>query len=242
MKGLLLSGLGLGLCVFIAYFGQSMGLQHSTANKSAFICSTNVIWVALVQSIRSKSFNLQTWVCVGFAILGSAILELQGSSAPAIEDLWLLLQPIGFGTGYVLLEGVMKNYPEQAGAISGLKLLVIGMFSLLWAASTGQDMADLQAVLASPPAVAGLIYTGLVTTAGGIWLQSVCFKKVPATDASIILSSEPIWAAIFASFLLGEHVSATDAVGGSAIILACLANEFDWVTRAINYVDSKKAV
>ena len=43
-KDLMIKGMSIGFCIFLAYVGQAIGLETSTANKSAFICSMNVVW------------------------------------------------------------------------------------------------------------------------------------------------------------------------------------------------------
>ena len=93
----------------------------------------------------------------------------------------------------------MAKHPTEAGAITSFKWLATSVLSLIWAASMGHTFADLKPILESPIAVGGLLYMGLFTSALMLWLQSHAFKNVPATDVSIILTFEPISAAIFAS-------------------------------------------
>ena len=196
--GLVRNGVLVGLSVFLGYIGQSLGILTSTANKTAFFCSMNVVWVAMISSLMNRSFKRRTWAAVLLAISGAAFIELRGVVAPSMSDLWLLLQPIGFGTGYLLLEHNMKQFPSSAQAITSFKLFTISTCSLVWAAYNGHTLADLRPIFSNPIAAAGLLYTGLVTTAFAILVQSVAFKRVSSTDASIILTSEPIWASLFA--------------------------------------------
>ncbi|KAJ1439386.1 hypothetical protein B484DRAFT_299447, partial [Ochromonadaceae sp. CCMP2298] len=192
--GLVRNGIAVGLCVFVGYIGQSLGILESTANKTAFFCSLNVVWVALVTGVRTQTFKKKTWAAVTLAILGAAVIELKGFVTPELNDLWLVLQPIGFGSGYLVLEENMKEYPQSARAITAIKLLTIATLTTLWAGLDGHSVADLAPILENPIATAGIMYTGLITTALAIYMQSVVFKKVSSTDASIILTSEPIWA------------------------------------------------
>lgn len=190
----------MGFFVFLGYFGQGLGMSlGSSANKSAFICSMNCVWVALLQIITSSIFKAQTWLSILLAICGVAILELQGSEPIALGDYWLILQPIGFGTGYVLLESLMVEYPEEATAITSFKLLVIALFSSIWAIGNGKSFEDLGPFLDSFHAIVGILYCALFTTVAAIWCQSIAFKKVSAKDVSIILCTEPIWATIFSA-------------------------------------------
>jgi drug/metabolite transporter (DMT)-like permease len=186
--------------VFLGYFGQGVGMSlGASADKSAFICSLNCVWVALIQGILQAGFKLQTWLSVLFAVTGVAMLELNGSMPVTPGDVWLILQPIGFGSGYVILESIMGDYPNDAAAITSFKLLFIGFFSIVWCTLNGKTWEDLKPILHSTTAIAGLLYCSLVTTVLALWAQSIAFKKVTAKDVSIILCTEPIWATVFSA-------------------------------------------
>jgi drug/metabolite transporter (DMT)-like permease len=45
-----------------------------------------------------------------------------------------------------------------------------------------------------------------------------------SSEASVLLATEPIWAAAFAAALLGEAVGANDVAGGALIVLGCVCN------------------
>jgi drug/metabolite transporter (DMT)-like permease len=189
-----------GSCKFCGYWGQATGLVTGSANKSSFICSMNVVWVAFLTSIREWKFSIQTWTCVLLAVSGAAYLELSGSSEPSMNDIYLCIMPFGFGTAYFILEILLGkssqiegNKEDNAAAVTAFMLMTVGFHSTLWAIYQGNTLDDLLDVMESKSAVFFLLYTGFFTTASMIWLQAVTFKEVSATDGSIILSTEPIW-------------------------------------------------
>lgn len=240
-----LRGVSIGCSKFFGFLGQAIGLRTSTANKAAFFCSLNVVWVATLTSFRDGKFKASTWMTILIAILGAAILELNGSTAPNSGDFFLLMQPIGFGGAYFLLDSAVGKHHYRvigdasepgtekqlapsvvdAGALMGFAMLTVACICTAWAALSGHSLEDLQPIYSSPTALTGLAYTGLFTTAAMVYLQGQFFKEIPATDASLILSTEPVFAAAFASSLLGEFPSPTDYIGGSLIVFACLSNE-----------------
>ena len=252
-----------GCFVFIGYVGQSLGLKMgTTADKSAFISSLVVVWVALCPLITRSYSNFRAtrggavpapadptqkviWPTVLLAVAGVAILELEGSTPPNVGDLFSLLQPVGFGTSYVLIEGMMRRHTgaDAPRQLTGLRVLSIALLSLLWALSTKSINANhLESIMHSPTAQASLLYLSCVTTAAGLWLQTLAFREVTASDASIILSSEPVWAALFALGFLGEGITSTDVLGGGLIISACLANELKLdITRPLQAMATRGA-
>lgn len=229
----LLQAFAVGLTIFPGHFGQSMGLMYSSADKGAFICSLSVVWVAMLDSFIKRKFDIQTTISAVVAVCGTALLELQGSSPPTSDDLWFLLQPVGFGTGYILLERLLKKYPgeEYVQPTTGMKMLSMSFATTFWAISKGHTFADITPLFDSQPAMISMAYVSIVTTALAIGIQSYAFKKVSATDSSIILASEPVWAAGVASIVLGEQLGLPEMIGGGLIIGACVINELNLVNR-----------
>jgi type IV secretory pathway VirB6-like protein len=66
----------------------------------------------------------------------------------------------------------------STGAITAFKIISIAIASIIWAASCGHTLADLGPIMESNIAVIGLLYTGLVTTAAALWVQSYAFEEV----------------------------------------------------------------
>merc|ERR1711965_201852 len=83
-------------------------------------------------------------------------------------------------------------------------------------------------------AMLSLGYISIITTALAIGIQSYAFKQVSATDSSIILATEPVWAAGAATMLLGERLGVVELAGGCLIIFACIINELNLVNKVIN--------
>ena len=243
-----------GVCIFAGYIGQALGLANgSTPEKVSFIASLVVIYVPLLQGFLKKDFSDTVWSSVILALIGIAALELGGSSRPTLGDLYALGQPIGFGTSYILLEKVLKgkdaslfdnpsddgfneksrelSMPPDPAAVTGLRILFITLASAGWALASGQDLGKVQEVLQNPLAIDDIIYTGAISTALGIFLQTLGSSKVKATDVSIIFAAEPVFATAFAVFYLGSVCSTQDILGGSLVLIACVANEYDFAGR-----------
>jgi len=213
-----------GAWVAFGYIGQAVGLMTTTASKSCFICSLNVVFVAMIVGITKRKFDPQTLCAAVLAVAGVGFLELAGSQQFVIGDLISLAQPIGFGMGYIRLEEIMAENPKDALPVTAVKLGMVALAS--WAyyvLTTGAP--DLEPVLASSAALTGILYTGLVTTALALVVESVAFRFIDATAASVIFTTEPLWAAVFAVWLINEPFSAVDAVGGALVIGANVIKE-----------------
>ena len=218
-------------CVFVAVLAEYW--RVSKASSDAAIAGTDT----------DEKFDLKRLLPAALAVVGVAIVELKGAGgAPTIGDALSFAQPIGFGMGYLTLEKMMAKKPEAASLVTTIKLLVVAAASFclfqvspLISAATSADggglasaiselsfrVPDFTPILQSPLALGGILYTGLITTAFALWIESIAFAKVPATDASIILTTEPLIAAGFGAVALGETFGISDYVGAALIVGAC---------------------
>mmetsp|Transcript_4943 Transcript_4943/g.11790 ORF Transcript_4943/g.11790 Transcript_4943/m.11790 type:complete len:393 (+) Transcript_4943:43-1221(+) len=227
-----------GSWVAFGYLGQTLGLMTTTASKSCVICSLHCVFVAVVaevwrvsRSTAETKFDYTRLIPAMIAVVGVAIVELKGAGgAPTIGDALSFAQPIGFGMGYLKLEEIMAKKPDGGLAVATIKLSVVFLASLLMyeltplfsgASDFALTVPDISPILASPMAMAGILYTGLVTTAAALWVESIAFAKVSATDASIILTTEPLFAAFIGAMTLGEIFGASDYLGATLIVGAC---------------------
>lgn len=219
-------------CIFVAIVAETM--RVNSAKDRGYLAN----------------FDLKKLIPALIAVTGVAIIELKGAAGdPTIGDLISFAQPIGFGMGYLQLEELMKKQPSAALPVSAIKLLVVSTAALLFfeasphasvdlASSIDADAAvegakqslggiglkipDFTPILQSPVAMGAIFYTGLITTSLALWVESIAFQRVPATDASIILTTEPLFAAAVSAALVGETFGASDAVGASFIVGACI--------------------
>jgi drug/metabolite transporter (DMT)-like permease len=243
-----------GSWVAFGYIGQTLGLITTTSSKSCVICSMHCVFVAIVAEIWRvqkcseekfctldnpvNKFDVKQLLPAAVAVLGVAIVELKGAGgSPTIGDALSFAQPIGFGTGYLLLEKLMAKRPEAALPVSAIKLTTVAVASLilfevspLINGGSINDLAfripDFSPILSSSVATGGILYTGLITTALALWVESVTFAKVPAKDASLILTTEPLFAAGCGAVALGETFGTSDYVGASLIVGACVLSIF----------------
>ena len=64
----------------------------------------------------------------------------------------------------------------------------------------------------------------MITTAANRLGETTALGKLSSAEASVLLATEPLWAALFAALLLGEQLGWNDGVGGALIVAACLVN------------------
>jgi drug/metabolite transporter (DMT)-like permease len=198
----------------------------------------------------------QTWIAAITCLIGVGVLELGGEGGlgdVGTGDVWSILQAVGFGTSFFITERMMAKEPSQALPITAMQCAMSAAFAGIWAGLDGIGFMDGALSFGSPHGawlldesmknsftLPGLFlddsfrnvalaaaFTGFVTTAGNRVGETVALGKLSSSEASVLLATEPLWAAVFASFLINEQLSLWDGVGGALIVAACVATAID---------------
>ncbi len=198
----------------------------------------------------------QTWIAAITCLVGVGVLELGGDGGigdVGWGDVWSVLQAVGFGTSFFITERMMAKEPTQALPITAMQCAMSALFAGLWAGADGLGFMDGLFSFGSPHGawlmdesvkstftLPGLFFedgfrnvafaaafTGFVTTAANRVGETIALGKLSSSEASVLLATEPLWAAVFASYLINEQLSLWDGVGGTLIVLACVATAIE---------------
>lgn len=229
--GAIVAGFEVGLWNSVGYVAQAIGLPTTLASHSAFLCSMAVVIVPILDFVsRNKPRLLPQQVTgVVLAVLGVAFLELDGASFDfSVGEMVSAIQPFAFGMGFWRMEAAMRKYPNQANRSTAAQLLAVFLGSVVYCAiaEPHTDWMQIPAIIAqqehSATIVASLLWTGVVTTALSIYMETVALKTLSAAETTLIMSSEPVWGSVFAAVLLGEQFGVDAYLGGVLILLGCL--------------------
>jgi drug/metabolite transporter (DMT)-like permease len=104
-------GIELGTYLFVGNALQVIGLKTVPSDKAAFLLQLTTIFVPLVQCLLARNFKIvpiKTWIACGVALLGVALIGLDGShdSNSANSMTW------NFGTGdfYIILGALFYTF------------------------------------------------------------------------------------------------------------------------------------
>ena len=79
-----------------------------------------------------------------------------------------------------------------------------------------------------PTILGALFWTGVVTTALTIYMETVALKTLSAAETTLIFSTEPLWGTAFASVVMGETLGMNAVFGAIMILSGCVVSNLDW--------------
>jgi len=232
LKGLkreaVLPGLEIGALVSLGYIVQGLGLESADASTAAFLCSLGVVVCPLLDVFDGKKLGWKSWMAAGLAVAGAGVLELGGAKPPCAGDAWALVQPLAFGTAFWKTEQAMKRFPDQTGPLTSLQIGTVALVSCLWTLCNNNfglpDPLIIHDALQHQSVVAAIFWTGLVTTALTVLVETWALARLSSAETTVLFSTEPLWGSAFASYALGEHLGVNAFLGGSLILAACTSS------------------
>ena len=200
-------------------------------------------------AFRGRILTPQVTLSVVLACAGVALMNLDPTAIMgdgggggslltfSIGDFQALAQTLFFGIGYWRLEALSQRNKTQASRLTVGQLVAVAIGAILYSFFRGGGdavasdaiqhhwpmMMDQWSVWLSNPVVLGaILWTGLISTALALYLETVALKVVSATELTLIMTSVSLFGAAFAWVTLGEVLSNVGMLGGALILGGCI--------------------
>ncbi|MCG2762442.1 MAG: DMT family transporter [Candidatus Atribacteria bacterium] len=204
----------IGVFLFLGYALQTVGLKYTTATKAGFITGFSVVLVPIISHLFIKEkVSRNSVIGVILAFIGLWFLNYNSSFSFNLGDFLVLLCAFSFAIHIISVGLFSKKLDYVLLAIT--QITVVFVLSLLMALIFERPAIHLSY---SSDIWWSIVITGIFATALAFYMQNRFQRYSTATKTAIIFSGEPIFAAMFAYFLLGEKVGVIAWAGGLLII------------------------
>ena len=213
----------LGCLAFVGFGAQTIALTTAGASKVAFITGLAVVLTPLLSAAWFRNrVPLRGFAAAVMAFGGLGLLTLGGGAqvgGVGVGDAWALLCALAYA-GYIVVLGEVAGRASGL-ALAGLQHVPMAAFAWIWAAPS------LDALATTPVSTyLAIMYLAAVATALVAVLQTYAQRVVPAYLAALIFVLEPVFAALFAFWILGERLGLLGWTGGAVVVVAMLVAGF----------------
>jgi drug/metabolite transporter (DMT)-like permease len=213
-----LVGGGIGVVLAAGYLFQTTGLLFTTPTNSGLITGLFVVFAPLADRLLfGANLSRQVILAVALSLVGMVLLAGGGPEGANWGDLLTVLCAAALGLHIALLSRYAASH--DAGALTLAQLLAMALlFVVVWPFS---DPVSL------PPSgvwIAFLI-TGVLASAGAFLVQTTVQQHIPAARTAIILTMEPVFAALFGYWLAGDRLVTIQILGALMILSALVIGE-----------------
>lgn len=212
-KTSVITGVVAGTVLFIASWLQQYGIEITgSAGKAGFITGLYTVLVPVFGIFLKKKTGINIWVGAVLAVLGLFLLCINEEWKISYGDAILLIGSV-FWTVHILVidRFVNKMYSLRFALVQFITCSVLGLVCAILLETISWE--------AIKEAAVPILYGGIGSVGIAYTCQIIGQKNADPTYASIILSTESMFAAIGGALILGEIMS-TRGYYGCAFMFA----------------------
>lgn len=223
-------GVVMGIIMWAAYGLQTLGLNETTAGKSAFLTGTYCILVPFF------SFLLAREPLTKFNI-GAALLCLGGIALVALDNF-----SIGMGDALTLISAcffaLQMSIVAKYGRNLDVNVITFWMFltvGVLSAITSGASEVQPPLSVYTPQVIGVLVFLSALCTCGCLLIQNLALAHVPPATGSLLLSLESPSGVMFSVMFAGEIVTGRLLAGFALIFVSIVLSEthFSFMRRLL---------
>ena len=215
----IIAGLICGIVLFAGYAFQNFGLMNTSPSKSAFITSVSVILVpVLLVMFKLQKVNIQVWGATLLAVFGLYILLNPAGRGLNIGDI------LTFGCAFSFAVHIILQDKYLSKGINIIHFFVLQVMFVTFFSAIATVIFEGAIFYSTQRLFIAILVTGVLATFVAfllmIWAQTI----LDANQTAILLSLEPVFAALFSTFFAGEILGFYGWVGGSIVVLAVIGS------------------
>ena len=216
-----------GTAFFLAMAMQQVGILATTITNAGFLTALYVIIVPLILffALGERQATI-IWPATALALVGIFLLS-GGEIALLTWGDWLIIVGAFFAALQIILTKKIVDATGLPVTMAFTQFVICGIYGAICyflapLFGLAETTVTYELFLAALPEI---LYAGIFSGALAFTIQAVAQRYTSASSAAILLSSESLFAAIFATLLLGERLGLIGYIGCALIFTAILAVE-----------------
>ena len=225
-RATLAAGALIGFFMFGGYAFQTLGLKFTTPSKAAFITGAGVVMVPVLLAVFwRRRISRWAWTGAVAALFGLYFLTVPRSGFSALNagDLLALGCAVMFAFHIIL---VAKYSPTHSvAALSFLQVATTAVLTALCLPVLAVTRWETPFLRWSPSLIAAILITAVGATALCFSLQVWAQRYTSPTHTAILLSLEPVFAALTSLIVVRERLGARVLIGAILVFIGILLAE-----------------
>ncbi|MFJ7627758.1 DMT family transporter [Streptomyces sp. NPDC097595] len=211
----------LGLVLSGIFLVETYGIVHTSATNAGLIISLTMIFTPLAEAAVTRTRPTGAFLAAaGLSVAGVVLLTQGGGfTSPSAGDLLMLAAALA-RTLHVLLMARIKSV-QDADSLSLTTVQLgsaVAVFALLAAApGTGETPWTVAAGFGARE-WAGLLFLSVFCTLFAFFVQMWSVRRTSPSRVSLLLGTEPLWAAAAGIAIGGERLGVAGAAGAVLVL------------------------
>jgi drug/metabolite transporter (DMT)-like permease len=211
--------------MFGGYAFQTAGIARTTPSKAAFITGLSVVLVPVfLAAFWRKKIGAWAWAGAAASFIGLYLLTVPATGLAELNrgDVLVMGCAVLYALQIIFIAGYTGKY--SLGALSCLQVILAGVLSTIAVPILNITGWEHFFVRFTFQMGFGVIVTAIFTTALAYPLLVWGQRHTTATNTALILTSEPVFAAITSYIVLHERLGGRPLAGAGLILAGiCIA-------------------
>ncbi|WP_079170836.1 MULTISPECIES: DMT family transporter [unclassified Streptomyces] len=211
----------LGLILGGVFLLETYGIVHTSATNAGLIISLTMVLTPLGEAALTRTRPSGAFLAgAGLSVAGVVLLTQNGGfTTPSAGDLLMLLAALARTAHVLVMAGTRAVRGADSLSLTTVQLgTAVVLFAVL-AAVPGTGATPWAAARDfGPGAWAGLLFLAVFCTFFAFFVQMWAVRRTSPSRVSLLLGTEPLWAAAVGLTLGGDHLTPA-GLAGAALVL-----------------------
>lgn len=211
----------LGLILSGIFLLETYGVVHTSATNAGLIISLTMILTPLAEAAVTRTPMPRAFLAAaGLSVTGVVLLTQGGGfTAPSLGDLLMLLAALARTVHVLAMSRTTSVRSADSLSLTTVQLgSAVAVFALL-ATLPGTGASPWSVALDfGPREWAGLLFLSVFCTLFAFFVQMWAVRRTSPSRVSLLLGTEPLWAAAAGIAIAGDRPGALGILGGILVL------------------------
>ena len=217
-KQLWKAGILCGFPLFIATNMQQVALVDTDAGKSAFLTAMYIVFVPVIGAFFGQKPSRWIPFSVVLGVAGLYCLSCVGVTSIAGSDLLLLGCAVAFAIQIIAVD-------RFASKVDCLRLSCINAFLCAFFSAIVMWLTEKPTMLGVWDCIGPIAYAGILSMGIAYSLQNIGQKFLESSTASLLMSTESVFAVLSGWLVLNERLTLWEALGCMLVFVAIVLSQ-----------------
>nr|WP_197739605.1 DMT family transporter [Mycolicibacterium sp. P1-18] len=195
---------------------ETFGVTKTSAANAGLIISLTIVVTPLLD--RRTRIPATFYWCAAVAVAGVGLLTQNGGfAAPGLGDLLMLFAAVVRSVHVIVISRVSAGRALDPGRVTLVQFAAALAVFVVLSAITGRGVVDVATEMTAHSWLL-VVHLALSCTVFAFVVQMWAARRTSAARVSVLLGTEPLWAAVIGVTVAGDPVTVVGVVGAGLIL------------------------
>ncbi|HKP40441.1 DMT family transporter [Mycobacterium sp.] len=209
-----------GLVLSIIFALETFGVTMTSASNAGLIISLTIVMTPLLEQwLRHTHLPPMFYGAAVIAVAGVGLLTQSGGfAAPCLGDLLMLLAAAARAVHVTVIAHLSERRTLDSARVTLVQLVTGLVVFLILSLFTGRGVGEVAKHMSIHSWLI-TIYLALVCTVFAFFIQIWAVRRTSSARVSLLLGTEPLWAATIGILVAGDPLTVISAAGAGLILI-----------------------